>query len=108
MGIPIRVEIGFGAEKDRHSRTIHRADEKIARILALACDRFGGGFLIGGQGVWKSPKGDVVKESGYVLRIDNVSDGRLNDLRVFAADVRIILDQESVVFSTSDVTLEFV
>lgn len=102
-----RAEIGCGVGFDRDGRLMRDVDVKMSQILERASHRFGGATLIPIQGGWVNGSKVYVREAGYILRIDNVPEAVLPDVRAFALWVKAFLNQESVLMSVSVVVSAF-
>lgn len=103
----MRVEIGFGVGFTKDGKIIPHVDEAVSSILRVASHEFGGAALIPVQGAWRNGAGVVVREGGHILRIDNVPVAGLDRAKWFASEIKATLNQESVVYSVSDVHAEF-
>lgn len=103
-----RVEIGFGIGFDKNGVPIRKIDAEVDDFIHRASRRFGGVAAIKVNGGWVNGQGDMVNEPGMILRIDGIqTDKDMASAKQFALAVKDALNQESVVFSVSQVETEF-
>ena len=103
-----RVEIIVGRELDKDNVRIRDAYTRAKDALSLLSGVFGGCTLIESKGAWKDPKGELVREDGFIFRIDGVSAEDIQKARVAAHDIRILFNQSSVVFTVIEASTEFI
>lgn len=101
----MRYELGVGVGFTRDGKTVKNVPEKVSAILETASRWFGGVAVINVNGGWVNGKGECVTEPGIVIRIDNSRDP--NRIYEFAAYVKALLNQESVILTVQAASTEF-
>lgn len=98
--------IGIGFESDGKAIPDHIAHERIQSATRLACERFGGCFIVHGNGGWIDEGGKLIVEPGITLTVE--SDASQADASEFASILASLFRQSAVMVSVSPSAVAFV